>query len=202
MTEFSEDFDAISRQPEGVERTAALASWFQRLYEGAGEPPPVLVGGAAVELYTGGAYTTGDLDFVGSLPDPVAEKLRRAGFRRQGRHWLHREGQIFIELPGSALGDREMAVRLRHGESEVVVVDVEALLVDRLAAWEFWGSGVDGVTALQLLSIQGENIDEERLEELADARELSSALAGARQFLTAEPDANEEEMATWASHRE
>ena len=155
-----------------------------------------------MELYTGGAYTTGDLDFVGTLPDRVAEALRDAGFRRRGRHWLHRDGQIFIEFPGSALGAGEMGVRLRHGESHVVIVDVEALLVDRLAAWEFWRSGVDGIAALQLLRIQGHNMDEERLEDLVDARELSSALARARRFLAAEPNADEEEMATWASHRE
>ena len=42
---------------EGPRRTAAVVAWIQSLYASS---PPVLVGGAAVELYTGGAYTTGD----------------------------------------------------------------------------------------------------------------------------------------------
>ena len=40
-------------------KTAALVEWVQGLYED-DATIPVLVGGAAVELLTGGAYTTGD----------------------------------------------------------------------------------------------------------------------------------------------
>ncbi len=66
----------------GPERTAALVAWFQGLFEDRSEAP-VLVGGGAVELYTGGAYVTGDLDFVGSTTDSVAERLQEEGFKRR-----------------------------------------------------------------------------------------------------------------------
>jgi hypothetical protein len=45
---------------DGFEKTARLAAWVQSLFEPGQEP--VLVGGAAVELLTRGAYTTGNLD--------------------------------------------------------------------------------------------------------------------------------------------
>lgn len=63
--------DALSVSA-GPQRTAAIVAWVQSLFTEENQVP-VLVGGAAVEILTGGAYTTGDLDFVGIVPD--AESL-------------------------------------------------------------------------------------------------------------------------------
>ncbi len=79
--------------PDGPAKTALLAAWVQGLYEGPA-PVPILVGGAVVELVTGGAYTIGDLDFAGTVPQDVAVQLRNAGFEKQGRHWIHSEGKL------------------------------------------------------------------------------------------------------------
>ena len=43
---------------------------------------PVLVGGAAVELYTGSAITTGDFDLATGRQDAFEEELLRVGFIR------------------------------------------------------------------------------------------------------------------------
>ncbi|MEO7793457.1 MAG: hypothetical protein ABIV06_01685 [Thermoanaerobaculia bacterium] len=96
------DFAQALELPTGPARTAALASWLQSLYP-PGLRKPILVGGAAVELYTGGAYTTADLDFVGSAPAQVAKELKDAGFRKTGRHWAQEEAQVFLEFPESEL---------------------------------------------------------------------------------------------------
>ena len=66
--------DEILSLPEGPQRTAATAAWVQGLFSEDSQIP-VLVGGAAVEILTGGAYTTGDFDFVGSVPVSVRPKL-------------------------------------------------------------------------------------------------------------------------------
>ena len=58
---------------DGPAKTARLAAWVQGLYEGLGSAP-ILVGGAVVELITGGAYTTGDLDFAGTVPKEIDPK--------------------------------------------------------------------------------------------------------------------------------
>lgn len=134
----------------GADRTAGLASWLQSLYP-AGERRPILVGGAAVELYTGGAYTTGDLDFVGSVPPLVAKSLSSAGFTRLGRHWIHEPSKVFLEFPGTDLEPSPDPVELDFGGRRVSIIPIEGLLADRLAAWKFWHSGVDAVNALLLL---------------------------------------------------
>jgi len=92
--------DEILSLEEGPGRTAALVAWLQILFEGE-DATPVLVGGAAVELYTLGTYTTGDVVLVGPVTPSVVQLLKEPGFERHGRHWLHEPAQIFVELPGS-----------------------------------------------------------------------------------------------------
>jgi len=144
----------ILRLPPGVRRTAELVAWFQGLYP-ADQTPAVLVGGAAVELLTGGGYVTGDLDFVGEVPRSVAKRLRECGFERRGRHWVHDEGALFLEVPGRRLEPDSEPVEIRAGGTKVLIMAPEALLADRLAAWKFWRSEIDAANALRLVQKVG-----------------------------------------------
>ena len=109
------------RLPDGPRRTAALAAWFQGLYpEG---QAPVLVGGAAEELYTRTDRLLDDLDFIGDVPPHVAERLRRVGFREIGRRWILDSDGIVLDIPAS---------RLREGAASVTVdIDGSRVLVLR-----------------------------------------------------------------------
>lgn len=138
------------RLPRGPRRTAAVGAWFQGLYEETSEPP-ILVGGAAVELYTSGAYVTGDMDFVGDVPPSVARYLEANGFVKQGRHWVNESAQLFLELPGRTLEPKEPPVRVVLQGYRLVVISPEALLADRLASWKLWRSETDAVNALLLI---------------------------------------------------
>jgi hypothetical protein len=130
---------------------------------------------AAVELYSGGAYRTGDLDFAGSLGEEAAHQLRAHGFEKHGRHWIHEEHQIFLEFPRAALETEERAATIEVGEYTVLVIGLEELIVDRLAAWQFWRSEVDGVNAF-LLVRASESIDWTRLRKLSEKREVVDSL--------------------------
>jgi hypothetical protein len=168
-------FSTILDIAEGPERTAALTQWVQSLFE----PDldiPILVGGGAVELYTGGAYTTGDLDFVGNVPTSVSKALTTAGFTREGRHWIHEEGGIFLEFPSSALDAGAIAAFIEVASAKVLIISPEDLIVDRLAAWKFWVSPIDGVNAYLLYRIQYRDLDLERLRERAEIEDVSDAL--------------------------
>jgi hypothetical protein len=146
----------------GPEKTAAVVHWVQELYP-AGEERPVLVGGSAVELYTGGAYVTGDLDFVGTVPHIVDIALRENGFRKEGRHWIHEEGRIFLEFPSLHLAEGEKATERKFNNRNILLVSPEDLIVDRLSAWVYWKSEVDGVNAYLLYQALEGDLDAERL---------------------------------------
>ena len=182
------------RQPHSPERTAALAEWIQSLFA----DKPTLVGGAAVELYTGGAYTTGDLDFVGRVPASVERLLRENGFAKKGRHWIHEEGQVFIEFPSQALDEGELSVELDVDGRRVRVLAPEALIVDRLAAWQFWKSEQDAVNAL--LVARAVPTSSETLRSLAARRQVLPALHRLQQGLArwSDEQSTPEELAAWA----
>jgi len=185
---------------EGPSRTAALVAWLQGLFED-DEAVPVLVGGAAVELYTLGAYTTGDLDFVGSVTPKVARALGTAGFKRHGRHWIHEAAQVFIEFPGDTLDPKEEAKWLDLLGQSVRIISVEDLLVERLGSWEYWRSAVDGANALILWRVHRQRIDVGRVEERVTNDGWENAWKSLVQFAllweTVEPPS--EEVEKWAN---
>jgi hypothetical protein len=161
---------------DGPDKTAALAAWVQGLFEKGSEP--ILVGGAAIELYTRGAYTSGDLDLVGTLSPAARKALVDAGFRRQGRHWVHEEGQVFLEFPSSTLYEGERFARRRFGRRQVVILTGEDLVAERLAAWQYWRSQVDGVNAWLLYRALRFELDLRRLRRRVRARQCEPALRG------------------------
>ena len=154
---------------------AAIASWVQSLFA-PDEAVPTLVGGAAVELYTGGAYRTGDLDFVGVVTAAVAQRMRDAGFERHGRHWIHERHRLFIEFPDDSLARGDTVATIRVGNTSVVLIGLEELIVDRLAAWQFWRSEIDGYSAWLLWSSGDHRLNLGRLRMLAERSETSAAL--------------------------
>jgi hypothetical protein len=174
--------DQVLEMKPGPERTAALVAWLQSRFETA--DVPVLVGGAAVELYTGGAHTTGDLDFVGRVPASVVRQLETAGFERHGRHWIHDRAQLFLEFPGRDLGEGVLPIWTRLRGHRVRMISIEDLLVDRLAAWKHWKSSVDGVNAFRLFRAQQRRIDPSRLTQRAKAEDASDALRSLRTFVS------------------
>jgi hypothetical protein len=179
-------FDSIIQMAEGSERTAAIAQWVQSLYQEG--DVPVLVGGSAVELYTGGAYTTGDLDFVGLVPAYVRKALTEAGFMRQGRHWIHEKEKIFLEFPSSNLGDDERKAVITIDRFHVQIISPEDLIVDRLAAFKHWESSVDGINSFLLYRIQQDHLDDKHLEKRAKDENVSVALQAVRSLYREYPD--------------
>ena len=191
------ELQTILSLPEGPGRTAAVAAWLQGLYD-ADIEKPILVGGAAVELYTGGAYTTGDLDFVGSVSPTVALGLKSAGFSQRGRHWIHEAEEVFLEFPSSGLDSGEESVILEVEGHQVVVVDPEALIADRLAAWQVWESPEDGVNAW--LVARGRKPDLLRVKSLAGSKGVPQAAQRLTEAVERWKgrDPTQQELAAWA----
>jgi len=191
--------DALSL-PEGPHRTAAIVAWTQSLFVEQ-EQVPVLVGGAAVEILTGGAYTTGDLDFVGFVPATVRRALESSGFKQTGRHWINEEAEIFLEFPGDSLGPDERSIQLEAFGYDLILVSMEDLLVDRLGAWSYWKSGVDGANAFLLYRTRRMEIDDERLTHRARESGFEHALNALRAFSAEWPESepDSDSLESWAN---
>jgi DNA-binding XRE family transcriptional regulator len=175
-------------------RIAALAGWVQGLYPSSGTP--VLVGGAAVELHAGPALTTGDLDFVGAVPESVARVLSAGGFQHHGREWVNDEGCAFLEFRPGGLAAGEGTSALRVSGHSLLCLGREELLINRLASWATWASPVDGMNAYLLFTRPKATPDIARLEALARARGAEKALVSLCALVSRKPKAQDVER--WA----
>ena len=110
-----------------------------------------LVGGQAVETYTAGQYTTGDIDITTTDREGTEEVLAQMGFVREGMVWLNERLAVAVHIVGSYPSRTEKARTIEVGPYAVRVVGVEDLIVDRLAAAKFWKSERDREQASTLL---------------------------------------------------
>lgn len=152
--------DALAEEHDPARRRlVALALAADRLAEDGFEP--ILVGGAALEVYTAGGYATGDVD----LALPTAPEVDRAfadlGFRKQGRFWLRDDLDLVFEAPAPAGLPGETAPRtvLSVEGLRVVVIGIEDLLLDRVRGAVHWRSDEDRRWARRLALLHGERID-------------------------------------------
>ena len=104
---------------------------------------PVLVGGAAVEIYSLSAINTGDFDISTPLQDVFEEELQRHGFIRPSgpgmatRGWIHPELKLGFEVVSDNLlggmADRDRVELLEFApDGEVAVISVEDIIADRM----------------------------------------------------------------------
>lgn len=130
---------------------------------------PILVGGTAVALYTAGAYVTADMDVVASDRQRVGQTLREMGFQPAGRHWVHPQWEVAIEIPDTDLaGDPERVAQIEMDDGSVVYcIGIEDLLIDRLSAAVHWRSQEDRRWANELLRLHAAQVDWQYLRERA-----------------------------------
>lgn len=140
---------------------------------------PVLVGGAAAELYSGSMIATGDFDVVTARDDIFEQVLLANGFLRPSgsgmltRGWIHPELSLGFEIVGSSLldgraeRDRVILLNVESGD-RFAVIAVEDLIADRMGQYHS-GSASDMLTQARSLFrlYQGEDISylERRIRE-------------------------------------
>jgi hypothetical protein len=107
---------------------------------------PVLVGGAAVEIYSNSAINTGDFDIVTGRQAEFEEELQRLGFVRPSgantatRGWVHPDLGLGFEIVSGALfdgmADRERLRLIDLGEDgEAAIISVEDMIADRVGQY-------------------------------------------------------------------
>lgn len=124
---------------------------------------PVLVGGAAVEIYSLSAIATGDFDISTGAQEAFEEELQRHGFIRPSgpgmatRGWIHPELALGFEVVTATLLDgmaeRERVELLDFApDGEVAVISVEDIIADRMGQYAS-GSAPDMRAQAQALFI-------------------------------------------------
>ena len=128
-------------RPEFREALSLLAQAFKVLSdEGLGLP--VLVGGAAVELYTTGGITSGDFDLVTPHQRVLENTLVRFGFERPHRPGellggvIHRRLDFGVQVvSGLLMAGKADRARIKVFDIEggrMAVIPVEDLIADRM----------------------------------------------------------------------
>lgn len=141
---------------------------------------PILVGGAAVEFYTQGGYSTSDIDMVAPGGPELVRVMEDLGFEKLGKDFVEQQLKIYVEFPGSALKPNERYQEIRIGDTLLKIISLEDLIVDRLCAFKFWQSAVDGINAMVLLDLGP--LDEDHLKKRYQEEDVVDAIVAVREI--------------------
>jgi len=178
------DLETLLSIEDPVKRKALFIAMFSREVVRRGGKQPIIVGGQAVEIYTQGSYTTGDIDIKASreMTDAI---LKAWGFVKAGRTWINKELDIYVDWLGSSLEEGEEAEKRVSiikvtDQLDIRVISIEDLVIDRLGAFKWWGDTDSLLWAKVLIGVKKsiDRLDESYLFERAKKTNLLDILEG------------------------
>lgn len=127
-------------------RALALLAQLNEAMHARGLPRPILVGGAAVEYFSGSAVMTGDIDVTSPVQQELEEELVSLGFvKPEGvghtLGWLHPELRLGFEVVGSTPLDgnvdhrRLLLVEGLAPNAAFAIIPIEDLIADRMGQY-------------------------------------------------------------------
>ena len=146
----------------------------------------ILVGGEAIDLYTGGTFSTSDIDLCVNNKGITETLLNKFGFGKEAnRLWFNKDLNIVIQvIPEPYSGDPARLRKFRVKDFELRVAAPEDLIANRLYSKKFWKSNPqrDSEQAIALLKIFADSIDNTYLNKVAKRDNIEDALAEARKY--------------------
>lgn len=135
---------------------------------------PIMVGGGAIEFYTGIRFATGDLDLIAPDHDITVEALERLGFERpEGKkHFVNRSVAALVDVHSSELQPDEEPIELIYHKVPLLVVSPEDCLTQRLISYKRHKSTLDIINSFLISYHQRDRIDEARLAERINSVDL------------------------------
>jgi hypothetical protein len=88
-------FQKLKEIEDPIKKRALFVALLSREVKSLCAEMPIVVGGEALEIYTQGGYTTGDIDLKGPK-DCMESILKEWGFQRKGRIWFNPDLDIYI----------------------------------------------------------------------------------------------------------
>jgi len=170
--------ERVSRERSEFRRKILLAGYVSRWLREDGIDAFV-VGGQAVDIYTGGQFATADIDIVVSDTGKATNLLRSLGFTPEGRVWLNERLGIVVDvLSGPLTGSVERVRVFRVGDVQIRLPAVEDLIVERLVSAKYWKGAAqnDLEKASALLTIFKDKLDDEYLGRRAEEQRVEDYL--------------------------
>ena len=181
------EYKEVREKLEVVEDPTKKRMYFAALLgQAAGVAPDdlIVVGGSAIEFYTVGAYTSGDIDIVSPAADRLRGVLRSWSFQREGRVWVHEELGIVVDLVrGPYTWDEGRTQLLETPYGPVRVAALEDLLVKRLVSTKHWERRGDFQHALLLGDLYADRMDWDYVEKMSRQQEVLDMLDSLRSAL-------------------
>jgi hypothetical protein len=165
----------VKREPNDLKGKLLLVGYISEVLSRRGKAL-FLVGGQAVETYTAGQFTTGDIDITTTDKELTEKILVRLGFEREGMIWLNAGIGIAVHIVGSYPSKSEMARSVKVGPYTIRVAGVEDLIVDRLVAAKHWKSARDAEQATAMFRSFEESIDTQYLKKRAKEESVDDIL--------------------------
>ena len=152
------DLEYLRNEPDRIKRRIACIAALSRDIEGI---KPIIAGGCALEFYTGGGYATGDIDLLYPWRERLGAELESAGFQKRGRHWIHIDLDLHIEILATTIEQRgqDRLSKVLSQDNEVLLVGIEDLILDRLNGYVHAQSTDDYQWALELALLYSDQID-------------------------------------------
>ncbi|AEM39653.1 hypothetical protein Pyrfu_1799 [Pyrolobus fumarii 1A] len=164
----------LARIVRATERFLYFLAWLNTRLEETGLGRIIIVGGFAVEVYTGAAYQTYDVDLIveGADATRVVERLLKE-LGELGLRTYHLALEALaakaIDIVGSMYPSRgrRPPVTVRVNGYRVYIEPPEDLIVKYLVAWRWWKSRIDRDKALAVAAALYEKLDWEYIRRRA-----------------------------------
>jgi hypothetical protein len=139
---------------------------------------PVLVGGAAVAVYSRNLYTTRDMDLILFSYVDVNPYMEKLNFQKIGKDYYNKELDVLIEFPsGKPTDSEDKVLKLRLSEdSFIYVISVEDLILDRVHSYNTTNDNGSKEWALRLIGAFYETIDWNYIHKTAHSRGIGTVL--------------------------
>lgn len=146
----------------------------------------ILVGGEAIDIYTGGTFATSDIDLLVDNKTITEKLLNKFEFGKKANTlWFNSDLNIVVQvISESYSGDPERLRKFKVRDYELRVAAPEDLIQNRLYSAKFWKSNPqrDMEESIALLRIFADSIDNSYLDKLAKEHNIVDYLDKARKY--------------------